>query len=437
MASHMDRKSTEMCKHQKGAQVDGAAFEPCCVALRSSLEEAEEDWLSQASSQSSWLNEAKSLEKQMTRLKKKRVLDQTSKYSCVLKELCPETSESRLVAKENIAEDDATEHLCSRHGKRMKSILQECSEELRIQDGETSLMQVECSPLSPHPPLLHSTPQGLISASPLHDSSSTNISFSQPASFSSQSVGEEQQIVCSQMMTFTQTSPAQGNNSNHFSCQKSNMALTLQASPSTERSVQPVSPSPPCFLQPSQTSSSSTNISSFPENRITQKSSSETEQESSPMLTYRNMCPESSYHQPGSSPSSSSSSLLSSSLLFSAAPTVILTPNPNDAQVSLDSHAALESSSALAGKLRLSLETQALLLECKWLQPQVKLYRVSQRECHQATLQANHAPEQSSEEDEVDEDASFDVNLLYSDSESDTQESGDSEYVPSKRCRYR
>ncbi|MCI4379068.1 hypothetical protein PGIGA_G00223630 [Pangasianodon gigas] len=423
MASRMDRRSTEMCKQQKGAQVDGPVFGRLCVAVRPPLEEAEEDWLSQASSQSSWLNRDKSVEKQMTRLKKKGVLDQTDKHPCVLKERCAQTTETGLVAEEKKAEDDLTEHLCSRHGKRMKSILQECSEELRSQDGETSLMQVECTPVSPHRPLLQSTPHKLTSASPLHDSSSTNISqSSQPESFSYLSMDEE--VVLPRLMAYSQTSPPQENNSSCFSGQKSNTALTLQVSHSSEYSVQLVTPSPPSSVQPSlsQTSSSSTNISS---------TSSSTEQESSAMLSLKKMCPETSYHQPGLSSSSSSF----------AAPAVTLTPSQNDAQVSLDSHVILESSSALPGKPRLSSETQAFLLVCKWLQPQVKLCRLSQHECHQATL-PNRAPEQSSEEEEEkvdEEDALFDVNLLYSDSESDTQDSDDSDYdyVPSKRCRYR
>ncbi|MCJ8733185.1 hypothetical protein PDJAM_G00220250 [Pangasius djambal] len=430
MASRVDRKSTEMCKPQKGAQVDGPVFGRLCVAVRPPLEEAEEDWLSQASSQSSWLNRDKSVEKQMTRLKKKSVLDRTDKHPCVLKERCAQTTVTGLVAEELKAGNELTEHLCSRHGKRMKSILQECSEELRSQDGETSLMQVECTPLSPHRPLLQSTPQKLTSASPLHDSSSTNISqSSQPESFSYLSVDEE--VVLPQLMAYSQTSPPQENNSRRFSGQKSNTALTLQVSHSLECSVQLVTPSPPSSVQPSlsQTSSSSTNISLFPEKKITQTSSS-TEQESPVMLSLKKMCPETSYHQPGLSSSSSSSS---SSF---AAPAVTLSPSQNDAQVSLDSQEILESSSALPGQPRLSLETQAFLLVCKWLQPQVKLYRLSQHECHQATL-PNRAPEQSSDEEEVDEDVLFDVNLLYSDSESDTRDSDDSDYVPSKRCRYR
>lgn len=66
--------------------------------------------------------------------------------------------------KESEAErnQERTEQMCSRHGKKMKSILQECSEEL---DGEP--VQAECTPTSP----THS-------ASPHQDSSSTNISAS-------------------------------------------------------------------------------------------------------------------------------------------------------------------------------------------------------------------------------------------------------------------
>lgn len=434
MASHMERKSTEICKEQ----VDGPVFGPRCVALRSSLEEAEDDWLSQASSHGSWLNRDKSVEKQKTRLKKKQklVLYQTNEHARVLKEPPPQMTESGLVvAEEKKAEDDLTEHLCSTHGKRMKSILRECSEELKSQDGESSLTQVECTPLSPLPPLLQATPHSLISASPLHDSSSTNISlFSQPDFSSYLSVDEEQQVVTSQMKASSQTSPGEENNSSCSSGQKSNVTLMLQVSSYPAHSVHLVTPSPPGSLQasPSQTSSSSTNISPFPENKIRQISSS-TEQESSPMQSLKKMCQENSYLQTGSSNTSSSTSL------SSAGPAVSLSPSQSDAQVSLVSHEILEPSSALAGKLRLSLETQAFLLVCKWLQPQVKLYRLSQRDCHQATL-PNYVPEQSSEEevlDEDEEDAMFDVNLLYSNSESDTEDSDDSEYVPSKRYRFR
>nr|XP_001920033.4 uncharacterized protein LOC100150699 [Danio rerio]XP_021328921.1 uncharacterized protein LOC100150699 [Danio rerio] len=71
-----------------------------------------------------------------------------------------------------------TEQTCSRHGKKMKSILQECSEEL---DGDA--VQVECTPTSTQstPPFLPHTPQPQASPnqhslSSHPDSSSTNIS---------------------------------------------------------------------------------------------------------------------------------------------------------------------------------------------------------------------------------------------------------------------
>ncbi|XP_060734059.1 uncharacterized protein LOC132851310 [Tachysurus vachellii] len=417
--SHMDHKSAEMCKQQKGAQVHGPVFGPLCVALRFPLEQAEEDWLSQASSQSSWLNRDKSLEKHMTVLKKKRVLDQTDNALGMLKEPCPQTVEIGLVAEEKKADDDLTEHLCSKHGKRMKSILQECSEEQRSQEHKASLMHVQSSPPPPHPPLPQSSPHGLTSASPQHDSSSTNISLSsQPESFSYLSVDEERHVLPLQLMASSQTSPTEEKKSSPFSEQKSSSFSleSLEDWPSPECSVQVVSPSLTCSIQPSlsQTSSSSNSISPFPENIITQKSSL-TEQESSQGL--KKICLESSYHQVGS-PSSS------------AAPAVTLSPSQNDAQVSL------ESSGTLAGKPRLSLETQTFLLVSNWLQPQVKLHRLSQHECHQATL-PSRAPVPSSEEEEVDEEDVFDVNLLFSASESDTQDSDDSDYVPSKRRRYR
>ncbi|KAI5623854.1 hypothetical protein C0J50_16535 [Silurus asotus] len=406
MGSHMDHKSAEThSKQQKVALAEGPVFGTLCV--RSSLEAVEEDWLSQGSSQSSWLNKNQSLVK--PRLKMKHVLEHTDKPNSQMTEI--------RFAKEKKAEDDVAEHLCSRHGKRMKSFIQECSEELRMQDSETSLAQVECTPSTPLPPPLHCIPHSPNSASSPHDSSSTNISLSSPPeAFSYLSVNEERQLVPSQI------SPAQDHYSTPCSCQKSN--IPLSASP--ECSIKRIAFSPPCSVQPSQTSSSSTNISPFPENKL-----SSTEQECSPLLFYSKSCSESSYHQPGSISSSSSSSSSS----FSAAPAVVLNPSQNDAQVSLDSDEILKTRSALMGKLRLSLETQAFLLVCKWLQPQVKLYRLSQHECSQATL-PNCALEQSSDEEE-EEYASFDVNLLYSDSESDTQGSDDSDYVPSKRRRYK
>ncbi|XP_016336450.1 uncharacterized protein LOC107684656 [Sinocyclocheilus anshuiensis] len=78
------------------------------------------------------------------------------------------------------SQTDFPEQICSRHGKKMRSILQECSEEL---DGV--VVQAECTPTSTQstPPLLPYTPQPQaspnqhsLSSNP--DSSSTNISLS-------------------------------------------------------------------------------------------------------------------------------------------------------------------------------------------------------------------------------------------------------------------
>ncbi|XP_016099268.1 uncharacterized protein [Sinocyclocheilus grahami] len=78
------------------------------------------------------------------------------------------------------SQTDFPEQICSRHGKKMRSILQECSEEL---DG--GVVQAECTPTSTQstPPLLPYTPQPQaspnqhsLSSNP--DSSSTNISLS-------------------------------------------------------------------------------------------------------------------------------------------------------------------------------------------------------------------------------------------------------------------
>ncbi|TSK38453.1 TERF1-interacting nuclear factor 2 [Bagarius yarrelli] len=389
------------------------------------LEEAEEDWLSQASSQSAWINRDKSLEKHASALKKQHVLEQPDKDPCLIKEQHPQTIDIRLVAKKKTAEDDLTECLCTKHGKRMKSILQECSEEQKIQDDEAELMQVECTLVPSHPPLVQSSPQGRSSASSQHDSSSTNISLSlQPESLGL-SVDEERQVVPSRLMASSQTLFAEENSFNCLSGQK----RSNSTSPHPEHSVHLVTSSLTCLDQPflSQTSSSSTNISSFPENRLTPKSPS-TKQGSSVTLSVENMCLESSYHLPVSSSSSPPPS-------SSAAPALTLTESQNVATVSLDSNGMLESNSTLAGKPKLSLDTQAFLLMCKWLQPQVKLYKLGQNEGHQPTL-SSHAPERSSVEEEKDEDV-FDVNLLYSDSESDPHDSDDSDYIPFKRHRYK
>ncbi|XP_067276333.1 uncharacterized protein [Pseudorasbora parva] len=107
-----------------------------------------------------------------------------------------ENRQSRLVVKDQIgrhrqaksqsepeekeSETGFTEQMCTRHGKKMRSILQECSEEL---DGEA--VQAECTPTSTQstPPLFPHTPepqaspnQQSLSSNP--DSSSTNISMS-------------------------------------------------------------------------------------------------------------------------------------------------------------------------------------------------------------------------------------------------------------------
>ncbi|XP_052387484.1 uncharacterized protein LOC127934259 [Carassius gibelio] len=81
---------------------------------------------------------------------------------------------------EKESERDFKERMCSRHGKTMKSILQECSEE---PDGE--VVQAECTPTSTQstPPLLLYSPQPQASPnqhsqSSNPDSSSTNISLS-------------------------------------------------------------------------------------------------------------------------------------------------------------------------------------------------------------------------------------------------------------------
>ncbi|XP_026086528.1 uncharacterized protein LOC113061553 [Carassius auratus] len=81
---------------------------------------------------------------------------------------------------EKESERDFKEQMCSRHGKTMRSILQECSEE---PDGE--VVQAECTPTSTQstPPLLLYSPQPQASPnqhsqSSNPDSSSTNISLS-------------------------------------------------------------------------------------------------------------------------------------------------------------------------------------------------------------------------------------------------------------------
>ncbi|XP_055030867.2 uncharacterized protein [Misgurnus anguillicaudatus] len=93
-------------------------------------------------------------------------------------------SETESETEQNKDEPKRTEQMCSRHGKKMKSILQECSEEL-YEEAVQALCTPTSSSKSTPPLFLHtSQPDALstraqtLSSPSLADSSSTNISLS-------------------------------------------------------------------------------------------------------------------------------------------------------------------------------------------------------------------------------------------------------------------
>ncbi|KAL7878609.1 hypothetical protein AOLI_G00095830 [Acnodon oligacanthus] len=518
LATHYGRKDT---KQEKEAEANRPFLGHFCIALRPSQARAEEEGLLQACSQGSWLNRDKRplllqkgsekiyLDRQMMMLKHKSVLvpekSQADIDSCMDPQH-PERAEPRQATEHKEVEEVTTEPMCSRHGKKMKSILLECSEEFKVQERDVIAAHSECTPPSPNAPLLQSTPQRLTlsSASVLQDSSSTNISLSSHADSTNPS-GSEIQPVSSSQTSSLLVPPVQQNTSRTSSVQKMNVS-ELSPSPShfkqitlSPRPVQspfsqlsppsPIASSSVFSLLPplSQILSSAPSPLILPMTQITVEStheispsptasSSARKESSSPLFSLQSPSPQiSSSDSPSAfpvnqttlgkehdiSPSPTASSSIqqefSSPVFTTSSPaslghqpysfsnplsSVTPTPSCDCTQVDPTTRQVLDvlslSTSVPEGKLKLSLETQGFLLLSRWLQPQVLLCRLSKQDCSVTTL-PQAATSQSSDE-EVDEDGEenelFDVNLLYSDSESDAQDSDDPDYVPSKRLKF-
>ncbi|XP_050990858.1 uncharacterized protein LOC127180690 [Labeo rohita] len=180
---------SKTCEEQRDAEVVKPSNRTLRVFLTSSQNTIKEDQLSQTStffSQDLWQNRNTE-----TILPQEKTCDDGAIVTSTQLSSSEDFSQSILVEKDLVGkqaktqskpeqkESGFTEQMCSRHGKKMRSILQECSEEL---DGE--VIQAECTPSSTQstPPLLPYTPQP--QASPNHhslssnaDSSSTNISL--------------------------------------------------------------------------------------------------------------------------------------------------------------------------------------------------------------------------------------------------------------------
>lgn len=492
MATHFSCDA-ETCRQVKEAEghrpVHRSTTGHLCVAFKPSQERAEEERLSQTSSQGSWLSRDKrpslvqtdgrkiSVNRQEIMLKQKadlRLESSADMDPCVVEEQGLRREDPVLATEQKEAEDVATGHLCSRHGRKMKSILLECSEELSIQERQAPLAESESMSSSPLTPLPQSNPQTRTrsSASPLQDSSSTNISLSSSLDSSATNISgfEVRKISSLRPSSGTvssPTAPAQQHSSNASAVEHLN--ISAASTFSEELVFHQITPSPVQFsLQPfisrissslptaastvqqeslsavlsfqpplSQTPLSSTNLSSFSGNHITFSSestahgvsplppaSSTVQQESAPLMfsVYNKLA--SGGQQPCSSPNS-----------LSLVPDTSHNSEHIPGTISQDVDAVSETNSIMRGKLKLSLETQGFLLLSKWLQPQVMLYRLSQQECLRAALPEG-AQDSFSEEEEVDEEEeneSLDVNLLYSDSDLDTEDSSDPEYVPLRR----
>lgn len=84
-------------------------------------------------------------------------------------------------------------------------------------------------------------------------------------------------------------------------------------------------------------------------------------------------------------------------------------------------------------QLRLSLPSQAVLLQSKLLQPYVSLMKLSSQDCHQMTKGRSSTRHVEEEEEEEDVDSSFDLNVLYSSYSSSSGEDSlvcDPDYKP-------
>ncbi|KAL6478920.1 hypothetical protein MHYP_G00123530 [Metynnis hypsauchen] len=274
LATHYGRNDT---KQEKETEANRPFLGRFCITLRPSQASAEEEGVLQACSQGSWLTRDKRplllqkgskkihLNRQMMMLKHKSVLvpekNQADIDSCMDPQH-PERAEPQQAAEHKEVEEVTTEPMCSRHGKKMKSILLECSEELKVQERDILAAHSECTPPSPNAPLLLSTPQRLTrsSASLLQDSSSTNISLSSHPDSTNLSGSEIQPVNSSQTSSLL-VPPVQRNTSRTSSFQKLNVSEELSPSPSHLKQIAP-SPRPvqPAFSQissPSPVASSS------------------------------------------------------------------------------------------------------------------------------------------------------------------------------------
>ncbi|XP_076849683.1 uncharacterized protein LOC143497916 isoform X2 [Brachyhypopomus gauderio] len=417
----------------EGAGAVRSGFRPFSIGFGPSQERPGSETLLEASMQGTWLDKSllcqKNSEKtyldgEVMRLWKKPSLRTEIEQAVACPHVPGEGSQgvgTGRTAQHQEVEIDSAEHLCSRHGKRMKSILLECSEELQAQDRHTPGMQAECTPPSPPSPLLQSTPYRLTQASSplLQDSSSTNISFT---SHPDSPVRDLSQAEASQ------ASLSQQSFHNLDSSLVQQNTLRTSLGPSSALSIKHI-PAPLSLPQ----SSSSASPSVIPAKQIAAHHSS--------------LSPAS---QPSVYPESSSSRfsfhcITSSS---SSAPVAAASPGRDTEQArgagryTSGLPVVMASSRASGGGVKLSPETQAFLLLCKWLQPHVRMCRLSQEEQNTVVLartdkgQGLEQRELDVEED-VEANVSLDVNVLYSDSysESDTDDSDDPDYVPSRRLQ--
>ncbi|XP_007251017.3 uncharacterized protein LOC103038882 [Astyanax mexicanus] len=366
MATHFSQVDADKLK--KRAEADRPVPGSFCIALRS--QQSPEERLSQQCSQGSWLNRNKSpsllqkatesvcLERPSVHLKPKSGLrldiTQGDLDPCVAKQQDPQRDDSGAnVEKKTSIEEDKTEHLCSKHGKNMKSILLECSEELKGQNSEAPLAHL-CTPSSPLTPLLQSTPQRKThsSASPPHqDSSSTYVSLSSHRdssssfsySFTNLSGAVQVQDASSQCslgkpVTSSLMLPVQQQDiARTSSDQQQNISTTSslsakQISPFLFSSLKNITTSsessgtPSLSLVPQECSSPLANLSAFPMNQHTldlpsishdisclPKSSSQVQQESSLSMLYKNQTSSPASTSTTTSPASSSSAQQESS----------------------------------------------------------------------------------------------------------------------------
>ncbi|XP_072550796.1 uncharacterized protein [Salminus brasiliensis] len=469
MAAHSTQDDSN--EQEKRAEADRPVPGPFCVAFRPS-QEIQEERTSQKCSQGTWLNREKSpsllqtsleninLEGPPMQLKPKSGLrleiTGVEMNPCVAERQDPQREKSRPTGGQKDVEEVTEDHMCSKHGKKMKSILLECSEELQAQNREVPLAHSEGSPPSPLAPLRQSTPQRPThsSASPLQDSSSTYVSLSShpDSSFSSTDLSRAKaqevspQSSSGQPVTSSLASPVQQNTSRTSSVQQLNISANSSLSaeqilPFLLPSLQKIAPSAESSCRPFLSQMSLT-LPTASASLVQQASSSPFTRGSASTSHDLSPAPTSS----SSVQRESSSSVFSKNHISSPASSSSASSNQTSSQrpgtQGQDFSVLSESDEVLRDKPKLSLAAQNFFLQCKWLQPQVLLCRCS---CNQEDSAMTAVPkrtrgqlceeEEEEAEEEEEESLSFDVNLLYSDSESDPQDSDDPDYVPSKRLK--